>query len=234
LRCVAAVARQARMLRSPKLQCESGRTARGSSRPRLRAPASGGIPRNLQLDETQCSSAAVGTGPPWTLLTATKADRQLLAPRRHTAPAYFLRRPRPRARPATTEPGSRAFGTRLAGSKVRGRSFFVTSLMKESTHSRCVAVSVEYRSTSTYSTSPTTRRDRISVCTRRTLFPTTVPPPRPSPPPPAMRGSTPYLLRQRRYPAVGRSPCSFTHCPTSRPSDRRFANRLHGSLTSSR
>jgi hypothetical protein len=52
LRCVAAVARQARMLRSPKLQCESGRTARGSSRPRLRAPASGGIPRNLQLDET--------------------------------------------------------------------------------------------------------------------------------------------------------------------------------------
>ena len=50
LRCVAAVARQARMLRSPKLQCESGRTARGSSRPRLQAPASGGIPRNLQLD----------------------------------------------------------------------------------------------------------------------------------------------------------------------------------------
>ena len=44
LRCVAAVARQARMLRSPKLQCESGRTARGSSRPRLRAPASGGHP----------------------------------------------------------------------------------------------------------------------------------------------------------------------------------------------
>ena len=44
LRCVVAVARQARMLRSPKLQCESGRTARGSSRPRLRAPASGGHP----------------------------------------------------------------------------------------------------------------------------------------------------------------------------------------------
>src|SRR3984893_6075029 len=42
LRCVAAVARQARMLRSSKLQCESGRTARGSSRPRLRAPASRG------------------------------------------------------------------------------------------------------------------------------------------------------------------------------------------------
>jgi hypothetical protein len=44
LRCVAAVARQARMLRSPKLQCESGRPARGSSRPTLRAPASGGHP----------------------------------------------------------------------------------------------------------------------------------------------------------------------------------------------
>jgi len=33
LRCVAAAARHARMLRSPKMQCESGRPARGSSRP---------------------------------------------------------------------------------------------------------------------------------------------------------------------------------------------------------
>src|SRR5258708_30123574 len=32
------------MPRPPKLQCESGRTARGSSRPRLRAPASGAHP----------------------------------------------------------------------------------------------------------------------------------------------------------------------------------------------
>src|SRR5262245_13148422 len=39
--------------------------------------------------------------------TATEADRQLLAPRRHPAPAYFLRRPRPRGRPLppTGEPG---------------------------------------------------------------------------------------------------------------------------------
>jgi hypothetical protein len=40
LRCVAAVARQARMLRSPKLQCESGRSRPGSSRSKLRTPAS--------------------------------------------------------------------------------------------------------------------------------------------------------------------------------------------------
>jgi hypothetical protein len=54
LRCVAAVARQARMLRSPKLQCESGRTARGSSRPRLRAPASGGHPSQCSTGRDRC------------------------------------------------------------------------------------------------------------------------------------------------------------------------------------
>jgi hypothetical protein len=48
----AAAARRARMLRSPKLQCKSGRPGLGSSRPRLRPPASAGHPRNLQLDET--------------------------------------------------------------------------------------------------------------------------------------------------------------------------------------
>ena len=45
-------ARPARLRRSPELQCQSGRPALGSSRPRLRTPASGGIPRNLQVDET--------------------------------------------------------------------------------------------------------------------------------------------------------------------------------------
>jgi len=47
-------------------------------------------------------------------------------------------------------------------------------------------------------------------------------------------GFTPYLLRQRRYPVVKRSQYSFTRCPTSRPSGRRFANPLHGWLTFSR
>jgi len=50
----------------------------------------------------------------------------------------------------------------------------------------------------------------------------------------AMRGLTPYLLRQRRYPAAKRSRCSFRRCPTSRPSGRRFASPLHGWLTFSR
>jgi hypothetical protein len=44
LRCVLAAARHARMLRSPKLQCKSGRAALGSSRFRLRTPASAGHP----------------------------------------------------------------------------------------------------------------------------------------------------------------------------------------------
>src|SRR5258705_6751208 len=61
LRCVAAVARQARMLRSPKLQCESGRTARGSSRPRLRAPASGGASLAI-FNWTRQMDGGVGEG----------------------------------------------------------------------------------------------------------------------------------------------------------------------------
>jgi hypothetical protein len=52
-------ARHARMRRSPKLQCESGRLALGSSRPALRTPASAGIPRNLQLDETGVTGVGV-------------------------------------------------------------------------------------------------------------------------------------------------------------------------------
>ena len=40
----AAAARLARMLRSPKLQCKSEQPALGSSRPRLRTPASAGQP----------------------------------------------------------------------------------------------------------------------------------------------------------------------------------------------
>jgi hypothetical protein len=39
-----AAARHTRMLRSPKLQCQSGRPALGSSRARLRTPASAGYP----------------------------------------------------------------------------------------------------------------------------------------------------------------------------------------------
>ena len=39
-----AAARHTRMVRSPKLQCQSGRPALGSSRARLRAPASAGYP----------------------------------------------------------------------------------------------------------------------------------------------------------------------------------------------
>ena len=52
LRCVAAVARQARMLRSPKLQCESGRPARDRPDLDYEPQQARGIPRNLRLDET--------------------------------------------------------------------------------------------------------------------------------------------------------------------------------------
>lgn len=65
------------------------------------------------------------------------------------------------------------------------------------------------------------------------LLPTTTPPPRPSPPP-AMPTSTPYWPRRRRSPVVKHLPCSFTHCPTSSPSDPRSVNRLRGSPTYSR
>ena len=41
-------------------------------------------------------------------------------------------------------------------------------------------------------------------------------------------------LDDRAAPFVKRSQCSFTRCPTSRPSHRRFANPLHGWLTFSR
>ena len=75
LRCVAAVARQARMLRSPKLQCESGRTARGSSRPRLRAPASGGHPSQSSTGRDSCCPVRVKAA-----LSASRLHRKLHCP----------------------------------------------------------------------------------------------------------------------------------------------------------
>src|SRR6185503_7783327 len=48
----AAAAGHARMVRSPKLQCKSRRPALGSSRPRLRTPASAAHSAHLQLDES--------------------------------------------------------------------------------------------------------------------------------------------------------------------------------------
>lgn len=65
--------------------------------------------------------------------TATKADRWLLAPRPNTTRSIPAQTP-PSGPVATTEPESQAFGTRLAGSKVPERSYFVTSMMGESTN----------------------------------------------------------------------------------------------------
>jgi hypothetical protein len=54
LRCAAA-ARHARMLPSPKLQCESRRPALGSSRPRLRIPASAGHSSQCSTGRDSCA-----------------------------------------------------------------------------------------------------------------------------------------------------------------------------------
>jgi len=122
-------------------------------------------------------------------------------------------------------PPNRGAGVWYASSrsKAHGRSSFVTSLMTESIHSRCVAALVGYRSTFTSSTSPTRRHDRISAWMKQTLCPTTVPPPDHRR---AARdaGFDAVLAPAARYPAAKRSRCSFRRCPTSRPSGRRFAS----------
>ena len=67
-----AAARHTRMVRSPKLQCQSGRPALGSSRARLRAPASAGYPSQSSTGRDRCgggrrccSSDGAVTGGVW-------------------------------------------------------------------------------------------------------------------------------------------------------------------------
>ena len=90
-----AAARHTRMVRSPKLQCKSGRPALGSSRPRLRTPASAAHSAHLQLDESLAvvSTAISGSA-------ALRATIEVITSNTST-PATFNNQTRPRLdRPA--------------------------------------------------------------------------------------------------------------------------------------